>query len=259
MRGYRPIEDTVPRLSCVWASAFLDLRRTIGILYFPRYLRQWVAYRSLLDRGQVSLLDSHPCLTDWTSYTPFDSHYFYQAAWAARKLVDRRPILHVDVGSSVLMLSVISGMVPTVFVDYRPLRAKVDSLHSLVGDLTNLPFRSQSIFSLSCLHVIEHVGLGRYGDPLDPDGSVKASLELARVLGVGGVLLLSTPVGRERVCFNAHRVFAPSTVLRMFDPLDLLSFALVDDAGQYYPTTELEQAAENEYACGMFEFVRNPS
>lgn len=244
------------KLAGRWVSATIELRRAMGAIHLPRYLSHLLRYRTLAGHNQVPLLDTYPCLTDWVAHTPFDAHYFYQAAWAASRLVRRCPTLHVDIGSSVSMIGIMSGIMPIVFVDYRPLRAKVENLHSLAGDLNYLPFRAKSLPSLSCLHVIEHVGLGRYNDRLDPDGSTKASAELERVLAAGGVLLLSTPVGRERTCFNAHRVFAPETVLTMFKRLELVSFAFVDDAGNYHPTAAPSQAAESEYACGMFEFTR---
>lgn len=114
-----------------------------------------------------------------------------------------------------MMISVLSANVKTIFVDYRPLRARLSNLVPLGGDIIRLPFRTGSVTSLSCLHVLEHVGLGRYGDPINPDGSRLAARELQRVLKPGGTLFLSVPVGRERVCFNAHRVFSSNTLQRV--------------------------------------------
>ena len=83
-----------------------------------------------------------------------------------------------------------------------------DGLRFVQGDMCRLDgFETGSVDSLSCLHTIEHVGLGRYGDPIDPEGWVVAVRELARILAPGGRLYLGTPIGRERVCFNSERVF----------------------------------------------------
>jgi hypothetical protein len=177
---------------------------------------------------------------------------FYQGAWLARKVAAARPLRHVDIGSSVMNMGVLSAFADTTFVDYRPLKAALRGLDCIAGDILNLPFANESVGSLSCLHVIEHIGLGRYGDSLDPQGSIKAALELQRVTGRGGALLLSLPVGRERVCFNAHRVHSPLTVPKM----RLVEFSYVDDNGQFHEARSPAAAAQLEYDCGMYYFEK---
>src|SRR3954454_19144361 len=112
------------------------------------------------------------------------------------------------------------------------------------------------MISVSCLHVAEHIGLGRYGDPLDPDGTRKAAAELARVLAPDGQLLFSGPVGRPRTCFNAHRIHAPHDVVAMFDGLELSEFGGIDDAGRFEVPHALDDLADARYACGLFRFTR---
>jgi len=203
------------------------------------------------------VLDLQPCLGDWSTHTPFDAHYFYQGAWLARRIrtanTDGR---HVDIGSSVLTMSVLSAYVETTFVDYRPLQASLPGLTSIAGNILDLPFVNDSVGSLSCLHVIEHIGLGRYGDPIDPQGSVKAARELERIVSSGGKLFLSLPIGRERICFNAHRVNAPLTVLGMFSQMKLVEFSYVDDDGRYHEDKPIEAASHLEYGCGLFQFEK---
>jgi hypothetical protein len=223
----------------------------------PKYFWNLRSYVKLAPSSKISFADLQPCLGDWTTSTPFDPHYFYQGAWAARKLKKIHPERHVDIASSVLMVSVLSGFIDTVFVDYRPLKANLSGLNSIPGDILALPFDDASVTSLSCLHVIEHIGLGRYGDPLDPLGSVKGAGELQRILAQGGSLFLSLPIGRERICFNAHRVHLPSSVLRLFSNLRLVDFSYVDDAGVFHENTQLDQANHLEYGCGMFHFEKS--
>ena len=74
------------------------------------------------------------------------------------------------------------------------------------ADLANLPFEINSVQSLSCMHTVEHVGLGRYGDPIDPDGDLKAIKEIKRVLAVNGNLLFVVPIGKPKIVYNAHRI-----------------------------------------------------
>lgn len=201
-------------------------------------------------------VDLQPCLGDWTANTPFDAHYFYQGAWLARRIRESGISTHVDVGSSALTVSVISAHVETIFVDYRPLKASLSGLTSIAGNILDLPFANGSVHSLSCLHVIEHIGLGRYGDPLDPAGSLKAAIELQRVVSVGGNLFISLPIGRERLCFNAHRVHSPESTLKLFPQMKLVEFSYVDDAGQFLEKVCIEEAVSFEYGCGLFHFQK---
>ena len=108
--------------------------------------------------------------------------------------------------------------------------------------------------SLSCLHVAEHIGLGRYGDKLDPHGTKKAAKELARVLARGGSLYFSLPIGKERLCFNAHRIHSPGRVLEYFKGLELVELSGVDDFGVLHKNLDVEKMCSWDYGCGLFHF-----
>lgn len=237
-----------------WGLALSRFLPRPAFLYLPRYLRDWRKFTKL--GSKVHWRDSYPCLTDHISHTPFDQHYFYQAAWLARRLAASIPERHVDIGSDVRMINVLSAFVPMEFLDYRPLQVNLSGLLCGSGNLVDLSRASESMRSLSCLHVVEHVGLGRYGDPLDPEGSYKALSELQRVLAPKGRLYLSLPVGRERVCFNAHRVFDPQTIIRAMNNLRLLEFSLVDDSGVFHEYVSPESATNLDYGCGLFVFEK---
>ena len=155
-----------------------------------------------------------------------------------------------------LTVGVLSAHVPTIFVDYRPLVVRQNGLTCVAADINSLPFSDRSMSSLSCLHVIEHIGLGRYGDPINADGARRAAEELQRLVDEGGTLYLSTPIGRERVCFNAHRVFAPATILTMFSQLHLTKFSYVSDDGKLHENVSPALVPPLEYGCGFFEFRR---
>lgn len=207
-------------------------------------------YRLPIDWGDRML-----CTRD--AGQSFDRHYVYHTAWAARQVASNAPAEHVDIGSSLYFCSIMSAFVPTKFYDYRPAGLGLTGLEEGFADLTRLPFADGSVASLSCMHVVEHVGLGRYGDEVDPDGDVKAASELSRVLAPGGILLAAVPVGRPRVVFNAHRVYAPQQVAAMFDGLVVESFALVPDFaedGGLVPDAAFSFAQTQEYGCGCFVF-----
>jgi hypothetical protein len=238
-----------------WIGLVLNLR---GVLFIYRLAPFFLQWRRFASRSEIvaPASDLYPCLSDATVKTGFDPHYFFQAAWLARKLAASRPSVHTDIGSEAGMIGVLSAFVPTEFLDIRPLDVALKGLVSRKDNLSRLTLVTGSVYSLSCLHVLEHVGLGRYGDPFDPDGHVKAAAELSRVLAFNGNLYLSVPVGRERACFNAHRVFSAVTVKKLFSTLDLSEFALVDDRGRFEQNMDVSAAESHEYACGLFHFVK---
>ena len=239
-----------------WAGAIVDWRRLVSLRHLPRYIADWLTFRRQRGDWSVRVADTYPCLADRVPSTPFDPHYFYQGNWLARRLANAKPVRHVDVGSSVLTVGVLSAHVPTVFVDYRPLMVRQSGLSCLAADISRLPFADCSVESLSCLHVIEHVGLGRYGDPVNVDGARLAADELQRVVAQRGKLYLATPIGRQRVCFNAHRVFAPATILSWFSQLRLAGFSYVSDDGVLHDDVSPARVPPLDYGCGFFEFRR---
>jgi SAM-dependent methyltransferase len=239
-----------------WVLPFVDPRQLASILRLPQFLIEWRRFCRTSD-APARFIDLWPCLGDRTQATPFDPHYFYQAAWLARLIAESRPSVHVDVGSRVTDIGVLSAHVPVIFVDYRPLNAQLPGLVSVAGDITRLPFADGTLSSVSSLHVIEHIGLGRYGDPIEPAGALKGLGELQRVLAHRGSLYLSTPVGRERICFNAQRIFAPETILGALPLLRLRRFSYVGDDRKLHVDAPLADAAQQDYGCGLFEFERS--
>jgi SAM-dependent methyltransferase len=200
----------------------------------------------------------HPCLGEATATTGFDNHYIFHPAWAARIVAKLKPDVHVDISSSLHFVTVVSAFVPVKFYDYRPAQLNLISLETGKADLLNLPFADNSIKSLSCMHAVEHVGLGRYGDPIDPDGDIKAIRELRRVLSPGGSLLFVVPVGKSRVEFNAHRIYSYDQITSYFPDLDLQEFALIPDKGGLIanPPPSKETVDAQSYGCGCFWFKK---
>lgn len=250
-----PEDSRLLRFAWHWASPFVDpVRLWQGLTRFPGYLAQLLRYRGMEGAERVLLRDTHPCLHDRTSRTPYDRHYFHQNVWAFRRIAAERPERHVDVGSKVDFVAYLTALTKVVFVDLRPLEAAVEGLETREGSILALPFADGSVSSLSCLHVAEHIGLGRYGDPLDPGGTRKAARELERVLAPGGSLYFSVPVGRPRVCFNAHRVHAVGQVLGCFPGLELLELSGIDDRRNYLERCAPETLDACDYGCGLFRF-----
>jgi hypothetical protein len=116
-----------------------------------------------------------PCLSDDTATTGFDPHYVYHVAWAVKKIYESKPREHVDVSSSLHFCSAIAPFTKTTFIDFRPATLQLDNLNCIAGDLNEADqWKHREFESLSCMHVVEHIGLGRYGDTLDVNGDIKA-------------------------------------------------------------------------------------
>ncbi len=212
-----------------------------------------------IKRFKLECDDLYPCLEDDTGQTLFDGHYIYHTAWAARVLAKTKPIVHVDISSSLYFSAIVSGFVPVKFFDYRPADLRLSNLTSQHADLLSLPFEDNSISSLSCMHVIEHIGLGRYGDPVCYNGDLKALSEIKRVVARGGSILLVVPVGSPRICYNAHRIYAFQQVLELFTDCTLKEYAIVPDNQSLGLLIDLPISIVNEqkYACGCFWFQKN--
>jgi len=216
--------------------------------------------KDTVKRFDTDEADFHPCLNDNTSNTNFDRHYVYHPAWAARIVRDIKPAKHVDISSTLHFCSILSAFIPTEFYDYRPANLQLTNLKSGSVDLTKLSFPTNSIESLSCMHTVEHIGLGRYGDPLDYDGDLKAINELKRVVAIEGTLLFVVPIGnRSKICFNAHRVYTKEHIVNLFREFTLEEFVLIpesEDDGGLVSDPSQELLKRQSYGCGCFYFKK---
>lgn len=237
------------------------------LLTLPRrylaFLQDWRAYRKLSDelgddRFVMNPGDRLPMLWENSSSTAFDAHYVYHTAWAVRVVNRLAPARHIDISSTLFFCSTLSATVPVEFYDFRPAPLTLDNLVCGRADLSALEFPTASITSLSCMHVVEHIGLGRYGDPVDPQGDIKAVSELKRVLAPGGHLLFVVPVGLRSLNFNAHRTYDLAAVAEMFEGYELLSSALVTDDARFVENPSPELVNRQAYGCGCFLF-RKPA
>ena len=230
------------------------------MLRFALEFRQFaLAHRSARPELPLEWRDRWPRLNDRTEHLPFDAHYIYHTAWAARVLAATKPVRHVDISSLAYFSTLCSAFVPIEFYDYRPAGIVLSNLTCGAADLCRLPFEDRSLHSLSCMHTLEHIGLGRYGDPLDAQGDLRALAELQRVLAPGGSLLIVVPVGRPRVQYNAHRIYDPQAIECALPELELRNWSLLKDDWRCgfvdNPTREL--ALEQSYGCGCFHFFRS--
>lgn len=189
-------------------------------------------------------------------------NYFWQDLWAARLVVQSGVKQHFDIGSRLdgFIAHLLASGIEVTMIDIRKFPEKVDGLHTIVDDATSLSqIPNNSIESFSALCSLEHFGLGRYGDPIDPEACFKCFENIQRKLKPGGKLYISLPVGKERLEFNAHRVFYPSTVIDCFSSLTLEEFSCTSDGKIEYGVDihKYDNDLHNgNYRYGMFYFTK---
>ena len=208
--------------------------------------REMILSSQLCNLGSVSNVERlEPILSDSSPTSKagtFSGHYFHQDLLVANSIFRRRPSLHVDIGSRVdgFITHLLSFEQSTLLGDIRPIEYIHPSLETFVIDITKqLPASLVGFFdSVSSLHAVEHVGLGRYGDDVDPEGHIKATRNLKRMLTPHGLLYLSFPAGRSRVEFNSQRVLSIEESLNIFSSVGLKpkELRIVDDTGHLLPT-----------------------
>lgn len=258
-----PVGHLFRRLHWLISAQFgVDPIRTLGSLRgLPRYVRDCFRFRSIY----TGRLEFRPCLHDWYEEAGTTrSEYFWQDLLVARMIFAARPEKHVDVGSRVdgFVAHIASFREIEVF-DIRPITARIPGVTFTQADLmTSDPDVTDYCDSLSCLHALEHFGLGRYGDPIDSKGWEFGIRNMAKILRAGGVLYLSVPVGVERVEFNAHRVFDPNTIVDVADENKLLlrDFSIFSADGGLVETDAafetLSAIGRSRYGLGIFTFVK---
>lgn len=234
-----------------------------GFSWYFRDLHKFKAQRSDTD---FPFGTWYPILKDKEAASGTASgHYFYQDLHVAQRIFKNNPTLHVDIGSRVDgFVSHVASFRSIKVFDIRPLKSRIKNVEFIQADFMNeigSKFLSYCD-SLSCLHVIEHFGLGRYGDPLNYYGHPTGMDNLAKVLKKGGKLYLSVPIGPQRIEFNAHRVFSVNYLLKYFEGKFIIDhFSYVDDKGMLNENVELNKTniANNfncHYGAGIFELTK---
>jgi hypothetical protein len=251
------MRDSTRRVGLSLALAGIDPRATFRAMRnVPRYLGDRRRFRRLSKAAGTPLpLLRHvlPALTDTGASAGTTGEYFLADLWAARRIRAQNPARHVDVGSR------IDGLVAHLLtftevdvIDIRPLESKIEGLRFVQSDATTLGGITAT--SVSSFHALEHFGLGRYGDALDPLGHVKGLRALGGAVAPGGHLYVGYPVGKARVEFNAHRVIDPRLAVQTLDDFELLQFSVVRD-GEVVDTRP-DDVVDLPYGVGLYHFRR---
>lgn len=262
--------NPLKRAAALGALFGIDLRRLgRSLLGAPRYAADFARY--LNDRRAQGMADfplghPYPCLHEWSEQSGTASGaYFHQDLLVAQRVWERSPRRHVDVGSRVDgFVAHLATFRPVEVVDLRPLRTSARNIRFVQQDACRLSPQTLGMAdSVSCLHALEHFGLGRYGDRIDATAHVRGWRAIASIVEPGGWAYLSVPIGaRQRVEFNAHRVFSLPALARMVqDGFELKNLHYVDDDGELHldaPTEgpRWEETFGLRMGCGILELQK---
>ena len=232
----------------------------------PWYLRDYKKLKQQLKNfPSFPLIKFHPILYDRTSTSGVVSgHYFHQDLLIAQKIFNSKPEKHVDVASRIDgFVAHVASFMPIEVFDIRKLAHKVDNIKFIKADLMNIDCSiANYTSSISCLHSIEHFGLGRYNDPIDAEGHLKGINSIHRILKPGGTFYFSSPIGPQRIEFNAQRVFSLAYIIPILkEKFTIKDFSYVDDTGDLHKNVHLTEEYINTnfhcfYGCGIFELIK---
>lgn len=202
----------------------------------------------------------YPIIKDKYAKNSGMTEYFWQDLWAANHIISKGIQEHYDIGSRVdgFIAHLLAANIKVNVIDVRPFKGAVKNLYTIVDDATMMDhFEDDSILSLSALCSLEHFGLGRYGDPIDPEACFKCFKQIQRKLRKGGELYISVPVATDRLQFNAHRIFYADTIVRNFQQLNLLEYSAIKD-GKIHYNVDIHKydSLEYDYAVGLFRFKK---
>ena len=236
-----------------WTAALAALpsswRRPGAVRRYAKDVRRYMAARAATSQEIVHLA---PFLEDASSTTPVGLTYFYQDTWAAKQVFRFKPQQVVDIGSTALLVGVLSQFCRVISVDIRPLPVTLPGLECRKGTVTELPFADASVEFVTSLCVLEHIGLGRYGDPIDPLGTERAVREIQRVLAPGGVLAASIVAGPPCTMFNAHRIIPRPDFLALFPGYGIEDEVFISDAIlAECPESRLTTGSGQHYVYGV--------
>ena len=234
---------------------------------FPAFLREYAEIRRQAEKAgkDFPFTKLYPCLEEKDGESGIIAeHYFLQDLFVAQKIFQINPSRHVDIGSRIdgFVAHVASFREIEVF-DVRGQNLDIANIRFTRADLTAEDFSFVDYCdSLSCLHAMEHFGLGRYGDRLNYRGHLVGWDNMFRMLKQGGKFYFSVPIGEQRIEFNAHRVFSIAYLLRLMEGrYDIDSFSYINNENRLITHAVLDERSVGNnfgchYGCGIFELTK---
>ncbi len=240
----------------------LNLKIVFSLYNFPRFIKEIFIFKK--KGGKIN--NYFPILYDYNDHAGnIKSHYFHQDLRVSSLLFKDKPSSHIDVGSRIDgFISSISIFMEVSVLDIRKLDIKKNNINFIQGDIMDEKFDLHKKFkSVSCLHTLEHFGLGRYSDDINPQGYLIGFKNLYNLLDKGGKLYLSFPISStSRIEFNAHRVFHFKDIFNWITKLNisdlkLISFDLIDDNSKLLINQDLDNILNHiNFGCGIYTFKK---
>ncbi len=223
---------------------------------FRRDRKEWLRQGGKITRNFMQLQD----YSDNAGQNK--GHYFHQDLLVAKMIYDHKPRRHIDIGSRLDgFVAHVASFREIEVIDIRPLEKSIHkNIKFLQADMMN-PLNVAKTDSLSCLHAIEHFGLGRFSDPIDINGHTKGISNLIAMLEENGILYISFPIAKsDEIYFNAHRVFHPKSILKnqiIKSKMQLVSFDYVDEMGDLHLNSNLDRVSRSiVFGCGIYTFKK---
>ena len=234
----------------------IDINKLISLKNIPRYIFDIIEWKK--QSGKINFF--FPIINEFNDQSgTAKGHYFHQDLLVAQYIYNNNPKKHIDVGSRV------DGFVAHV-ASFR--KIEIYDVRELKSDHPNIIFNQHDFMnknnakladSVSCLHTLEHFGLGRYNDPINVKGFEIGLENLTDLVEKKGLLYISFPIGKQdEIHFNAHRVFHPKSILNfeiVKKRLELINFDCIDDKGDLHKSVSLDYASEKyNFGCGIYTF-----
>ncbi|GFI16227.1 hypothetical protein IMSAGC009_01391 [Lachnospiraceae bacterium] len=224
----------------IYREDIISLEQAMDICDLEKFERDKNQYIHMMEKSDNPMnlnfrfdkRHEYPVLSEWRQEAGTIDDYFWQDLWGALRIKHSGVRKHFDIGSRIdgFIAHLVVAGIQVDLMDIRPLKVEIPNVGFIKTDATRLQeIPDKSIVSLSALSSLEHFGLGRYGDSVDPNACFDAFASIQRVMKNGGRVYLSLPIGQEHLEFNAHRVFSPITVIDAFNELVLDEFSVIEN------------------------------
>lgn len=238
-----------------------NFQNIIFLKNLPKVIYQYINFSIKLKK----IIRFSPELKNFKPENLMSGHYFHQDLLVAQKIFNKNPKKHIDIASRVDgFVSNVASFRKIEIYDIRPINnIKHKNIKFTQIDIMNDFITLPKTDSLSCLHSLEHFGLGRYGDPLEVNGHLRGFNNLLKLLEVNGILYLSYPVSNKpRVEFNAQRIFSINEINDWLSSskgkFKIVSMDLIDDNENIIRNFNkvINSKLKINYGCAIYTIMR---